>query len=170
MPIIILSQVNPERSYRQPQHVLDERRLRVAKGDLIASLFLAVFATGFFSLLYNINPESGWPILTTIGLLSFLVMAYILQNQRKNQRKWENGPSPFPIQKVEAFWACIRSVLGIVNWPNWADGTGGRETSLKKRSANLSNIIRGPKNLIIACKITNTEAASNFGSLAIPTW
>src|SRR5438132_2750053 len=96
MPILILSKVNPERSYRQPQHVLDERRLRVAKGDLIASLFLAVFTTGFFGLLYNINPESGWPILTTIGLLSFLVMAYILQNQRKNQRKWEKRPITFP--------------------------------------------------------------------------
>jgi len=70
--------------------------LRVAKGDLIASLFLAVFTTGFFGLVYNINPESGWPILTTIGLLSFLVMAYILQNQRKNQRKWEKRPITFP--------------------------------------------------------------------------
>jgi hypothetical protein len=75
---------------------LDERRLRVAKGDLIASLFLAVFVTGFFGLLYNLNVESGWPILTTIGLLSFLVMAYILQNQRKNQRKWEKRPITFP--------------------------------------------------------------------------
>jgi len=75
---------------------LDERRLMVAKGDLIASLFLAVFTTGLFGILYNINPESGWPILTTIGLLSFLVMAYILQNQRKNQRKWEKRPITFP--------------------------------------------------------------------------
>ncbi len=70
--------------------------MRVAIGDLIASLFLAVFATGFFGLVYNINPQSGWPILTTIGLLSFLVMAYILQNQRKNQRKWEKRPITFP--------------------------------------------------------------------------
>jgi len=70
--------------------------LRVAKGDLIASLFLAVFVIGFFGLLYNIRVESGWPILTTIGLLSFLVMAYILQNQRKNQRKWEKRPVTFP--------------------------------------------------------------------------
>ncbi len=70
--------------------------MRVAKGDLIASLFLAVFTTGFFGLVYNINPESSWPILTTIGLLSFLVMAYILQNQRKNQRKWEKRPITFP--------------------------------------------------------------------------
>ncbi len=68
----------------------------VAKGDLIASLFLAVFTTGLLGILYNINPESGWPILTTIGLLSFLVMAYILQNQRKNQRKWEKRPITFP--------------------------------------------------------------------------
>ncbi len=75
---------------------MDEGRLRVAKGDLIASLFLAVFTTGFFGLVYNINPESSWPILTTIGLLSFLVVAYILQNQRKNQRKWEKRPITFP--------------------------------------------------------------------------
>ena len=70
--------------------------MRVAKGDLIASLFLAVFASGFFGLVYNINPENGWPILTAIGLLSFLIMAYILQNQRKNQRKWEKRPITFP--------------------------------------------------------------------------
>jgi len=70
--------------------------LTVAKGDLIASLFLAVFTTGFFGLLYNINPKSSWPILTTIGLLSFLVTVYILQNQRKNQRKWEKHPITFP--------------------------------------------------------------------------
>jgi hypothetical protein len=75
---------------------LDEGRLRVAVGDLIASLFLAVFVTGFFGLLYNINPEGGWPVLTTIGLSSFLVMAYILQNQRKNQWKWEKRPVTFP--------------------------------------------------------------------------
>ncbi len=75
---------------------MDERRLRVAKGDLIASLFLAVFTTGFFGLVYNINPESGWPILTTIGLFSFMIMAYVLQNQRKNQRKWEKRPITFP--------------------------------------------------------------------------
>ena len=70
--------------------------MRVAKGDLIASLFLAVFITGFFGLLYNVNPGSGWPILTTIGLLSFLVSAYLLQNQRKNQKKWEKRPTTFP--------------------------------------------------------------------------
>ncbi|TMI71334.1 hypothetical protein E6H11_04270 [Candidatus Bathyarchaeota archaeon] len=75
---------------------MDEGRLRVAKGDLAASLFLAVFTTGFFGLLYNINPESGWPLLTTIGLFSFMIMAYVLQNQRKNQRKWEKRPITFP--------------------------------------------------------------------------
>lgn len=70
--------------------------MRVAKGDLIASLFLAVFITGFFGLLYNVNLESGWPILTTIGLFSFLISAYLLQNQRKNQKKWEKRPITFP--------------------------------------------------------------------------
>jgi len=75
---------------------LDEGRLRVAIGDLIASVFLAVFTVGFFGLVYNISVESGWPILTAIGLSSFLVMAYVLQNQRKNQRKWEKRPITFP--------------------------------------------------------------------------
>jgi hypothetical protein len=75
---------------------LDEDRLRVAKGDLIASVFVAVFVIGFFGLVYNINVDSGWPILTTVGLLSFLVFAYLLQNQRKNQRKWEKRPITFP--------------------------------------------------------------------------
>ena len=70
--------------------------MRVAKGDLVASLFLAVFITGFFGLLYNVNPGSGWPILKTIGLVSFLVSAYLLQNQRKNQGKWEKRPITFP--------------------------------------------------------------------------
>jgi hypothetical protein len=70
--------------------------LGIAKGDLIASFVLAVFITGFFGLLYNINPSGEWPILTTIGLLSFLISAYLLQNQRKNQRKWEKRPVTFP--------------------------------------------------------------------------
>lgn len=70
--------------------------MRIAKGDLIASVFLAVFITGFFGLLYNINPNGGLPILTIIGLSSFFISAYLLQNQRKNQRKWEKRPITFP--------------------------------------------------------------------------
>ena len=70
--------------------------MRIAKGDLIASLFLAVFITGFFGLLYNINPNGGLPILATIGLLSFFISAYLMQNQRKNQKKWEKRPTTFP--------------------------------------------------------------------------
>jgi hypothetical protein len=70
--------------------------LRVAKGDLIASVFITAFTIGFFALLYNINLESGWPILTTIGLLSFPLFAYLLQNQRKNQRRWEGSSVTFP--------------------------------------------------------------------------
>jgi hypothetical protein len=57
---------------------LDEGCLKVAKGDLIASVFLAFVFSGFFGLVYNINPESGWPILTTIGLLFFSISAYLL--------------------------------------------------------------------------------------------
>src|SRR5437588_5908008 len=49
-----------------------------------------------------------------------------------------NGPSRFLILKVEAFWAFMWSVLGTLNWRSWADGTRGRRTSLKRKSANLS--------------------------------
>jgi hypothetical protein len=70
--------------------------LRVAKGDLIASFFLSIFIVGFYGLVYNINPDTGWLILATIGILSFLVVAYLLQNQRKNQKKWEKRPITFP--------------------------------------------------------------------------
>src|SRR5205807_382105 len=56
-----------------------------------------------------------------------------------------NGPSHFPIRKVEAFWACIRSVLGIVNWPSWANGTSGRSASLKTKVADLSKFLREAK-------------------------
>jgi hypothetical protein len=70
--------------------------LRFAKSDLIASFLLAGFVFGLFALLYDINPVTGWPILTAVGLLSFLVTAFLLQNQRKNQRKWEKRPVTFP--------------------------------------------------------------------------
>ena len=70
--------------------------MSVAKGDLIASVFIAAVTIGLFDILYNVNPESGWPILTVTGLLSFSLFAYLLQNQRKNQRKWEKRPITFP--------------------------------------------------------------------------
>lgn len=70
--------------------------MKVAKGDLIASFFLAALITGFYGLIYNMSIESGWPILTTVGLLSFLVSAYLFQNQKKNQKKWEKRPVTFP--------------------------------------------------------------------------
>jgi hypothetical protein len=70
--------------------------LRFANSDLIASFLLAGFVFGFFALIYDINPVTGWPILTTVGLLSFLVTAFLLQNQRKNQRRWEKRPVTFP--------------------------------------------------------------------------
>lgn len=66
------------------------------KGDLLASLFIAVLVSGFFDLIYNISASSGWPILLTISVASFLVSLYLLQNQRKNQRKWEKHPTVFP--------------------------------------------------------------------------
>jgi len=117
--------------------------LRVAKGDLLASLFLAVFTTGFFGLLYNISPGSGWPILAIIGLVSFLVMAYVLQNQRKNQRKWEKRPITFPNPEGGG-------ILGVYVEPPWYSELAelGRRYNKKIRKsqekrASLSKVSEG---------------------------
>jgi hypothetical protein len=90
--------VEPGKPLSAKKRNISGRRLvlGIAKGDLIASSFLALFVTGFFGLLYNISPNGGWPVLTTIGLLSFLISVYLLQNQRKNRRKWEKRPVTFP--------------------------------------------------------------------------
>src|SRR3989475_12439116 len=101
----------------------------VAKGELISSLFLAVFTTGFFGLVYNINPESGWPILTTIGVLSFLVMAYVLQNQRKNQRKWEKRPITFPNPGGGG-------ILGVYVERRWDSEPAGLGRRYKRKTRN----------------------------------
>lgn len=68
----------------------------VTKSDLVGSLFIAAFLTGILGVIYNLNAATGWPILTGIGLVSFFFSAYILQNQQKNQRKWEKRPVTFP--------------------------------------------------------------------------
>lgn len=65
------------------------------KGDLLASAFIAVVASGFFGLIYNVG-ANGWPIIIAISLASFLVSFYLFRNQRKNQRKWEKHPTVFP--------------------------------------------------------------------------
>ena len=70
--------------------------MRVAKGDLIASVFMAIFVIGLFGFLYNTNGDKGWPVLTTMRPLSFLAFAYLLQTQRKSERRWEERSVAFP--------------------------------------------------------------------------
>ncbi len=117
--------------------MLDVGRLQVAKGDLIASLFLADVLTAVFGLIYNLSVDSGWPILTTVGLPSFLISDYLLQNQRKNQRKWEKRPVTFPNPEGGG-------ILGLYTERTWyselaelGSGTRERIPGPKKKSANL---------------------------------
>src|SRR5207249_6621886 len=65
-------------------------------GRFIGVAFLTCFHEGVLrsALQYQSGERLAYP--STIGLVSFLVMAYILQNQRKNQRKWEKRPITFP--------------------------------------------------------------------------
>ena len=73
--------------------------LRVTKGELAISLALGIVVTGFIALLYSVDPATSWPILTLIGVGSFGFSAYVFQNQRKNQIKWEKHPTIFPNQE-----------------------------------------------------------------------
>ncbi|HVH14574.1 MAG TPA: hypothetical protein VNA15_02495 [Candidatus Angelobacter sp.] len=70
--------------------------MRVAKGDLTASVFMAIFVIGLFGFLYNTNGDKGWPVLTTMRPLFFLAFAYLLQTQRKSERRWEERSVAFP--------------------------------------------------------------------------
>ena len=112
--------------------------MRAAKGDLIESLFLAVFIAGFFGLLYNVGPGSDWPILTTIGLLSFLILSYLLKNQRKNRKKWKKRPITFPNPEGGGILGITASVHGTVNWRSWADDTRERSPNSRTNATSLA--------------------------------
>ena len=70
--------------------------MRIARGDLIASTTIAFFITVLVGLVYNVSFDGAWPILASVGILSFLFSAYLVQNQRKNLRKWEKHAVTFP--------------------------------------------------------------------------
>ena len=73
--------------------------MRVAKGDLVASVFVAIFMTGLFGFVYNINGDKGWPLPTTMRPLSFFAFAYLMHTPRKGQSRLEGPSVTFPNPK-----------------------------------------------------------------------
>jgi len=70
--------------------------LRPRGGEEIASVFFAFIATGIIALLYDLNPFNSWALLVGVWASSEAVILYLLQNQRKNEKKFQKHPVSFP--------------------------------------------------------------------------
>jgi hypothetical protein len=70
--------------------------LRPKRGEAIASVLLAFIATGLIALLYNLNPFNSWAVLAGVWGGSEVVILYLFQNQRKNEKEFQKHPVSFP--------------------------------------------------------------------------
>ena len=70
--------------------------LRPKRGEAIASVLFAFTATGLIALLYNLNPFNSWALLVGVWASSEALMLYLLQNQRRNEKKFQKHPVSFP--------------------------------------------------------------------------
>jgi hypothetical protein len=70
--------------------------LRPQKNEALASVFFSFLVTGFVVLLYNLDPARSWMSLVGIWAVSEAVILYLLQNQRKNEKKFRRHPVAFP--------------------------------------------------------------------------
>jgi len=70
--------------------------LRPRRGEAIASVFFGFVATGLIVLVYNLDLLLSWPLLVGVWAGSQAVMLYLLQNQRKNEKKFQKRPVSFP--------------------------------------------------------------------------
>ena len=70
--------------------------LRPRTGDAIGSVFFAFIATGLIVLVYNLDPVSNWVLLAGIWAGSEVVILYLLQNQRQNEKEFQKHPVTFP--------------------------------------------------------------------------
>ncbi len=103
--------------------------LRPKRGEAIASVLFAFTATGLVALLYNLNPFNSWVLLVGVWASSEALMLYLLQNQRKNEKKFQKHPVSFPNPEGGG-------ILGeYVNrpWHNELDELGRRYPSKKAK-------------------------------------
>ena len=78
-------------------HVIVGRLLlRPERGEAVASVLFAFTATGLIALLYNLNPFNSWALLVGVWASSEALILYLLQNQRKNEKKFQKHPVSFP--------------------------------------------------------------------------
>ncbi len=70
--------------------------LRPKTGEAIASVFFSFIATGLIVLVYNLDPFRNWTLLVGVWASSEAVILYLLQNQRKNEKKFQKHPVSFP--------------------------------------------------------------------------
>ena len=69
------------------------------RGEAIASVFLAFMATSLIVLLYSLDPFRSWTLLVGIWASSEVVILYLLQNQRQNEKEFQKHPVSFPNQE-----------------------------------------------------------------------
>ncbi len=70
--------------------------LRPRKSEAFASVFFSFIVTGLFALLYNLDPVRSWTLVVGIWVGSEVVILYLLQNQRKNEKEFRKHPVSFP--------------------------------------------------------------------------
>ncbi len=70
--------------------------LRPKRGEATASVLFAFTATGLIALLYNLNPINSWALLVGVWASSEALILYLLQNQRRNEKKFQKHPVSFP--------------------------------------------------------------------------
>ncbi|HZY48111.1 MAG TPA: hypothetical protein VFE96_09980 [Candidatus Bathyarchaeia archaeon] len=70
--------------------------LRPRKSEIAGSLLLSLLVTWVLDLFYNLDPAQNLPLLLAIGATSTVVILYLLQNQRKNEKEFQKHPVMFP--------------------------------------------------------------------------
>jgi hypothetical protein len=70
--------------------------LRPHRSEALASVVFSFLVTGLFVLLYNLDLVRSWMLLVGIWAGSEAVILYLLQNQRKNEKKFRKHPVAFP--------------------------------------------------------------------------
>jgi hypothetical protein len=70
--------------------------LRPKRGEAIASVFLSFIATCLIVLFYSLDPFRSWTLLVGVWAGSEVVILYLLQNQRRNEKEFQKHPVSFP--------------------------------------------------------------------------
>lgn len=70
--------------------------LRPKRGEAIASVFFSFIATGLIVLVYNLDPIRNGILLIEVWTGSVVIVLYLFQNQRQNEKEFQKHPVSFP--------------------------------------------------------------------------